>query len=199
MNYSKILRSAFFPLALLCGLTVFAFDDELTLHYQHPATEWVEALPVGNGRLGAMVFVAETKRGWLVTSPSISPENAHHDDTSIVVGPTMDEQIPCDLFTACIRSAEILGRDKAFSDRVAAARARLAPSQIGAQGQLQEWLEDWDAGAPEQHHRHVSHLYGPFPSDQIDVLTTPVLATAARAVPSKFVETTPRGGRSFGA
>jgi alpha-L-fucosidase 2 len=92
----------------------------------------------------------------------------------------MDEEILRDLFTACIRSAEILGEDKAFAERLTAARARLAPPQIGAQGQLQEWLQDWDAGAPEQHHRHVSHLYGLFPSDQIDALRTPDLAAAAR-------------------
>ncbi|HEY4246228.1 MAG TPA: glycoside hydrolase family 95 protein [Lacunisphaera sp.] len=125
-------------------------------------------------------LVTEPTHGWLVTSPSLSPENEHHDGTSITAGPTMDEEILRDLFTACIRSAEILGEDKAFSERLTAARARLAPPQIGAQGQLQEWLQDWDASAPEPHHRHVSHLYGLFPSDQIDVLTTPALAAAAR-------------------
>ncbi|MEO6995741.1 MAG: glycoside hydrolase family 95 protein, partial [Lacunisphaera sp.] len=123
-------------------------------------------------------LVTEPTHGWLVTSPSLSPENEHHRGTSITEGPTMDEQILRDLFTACIRSAEILGQDQAFSARLVAARARLAPSQIGAEGQLQEWLQDWDAGAPEQHHRHVSHLYGLFPSDQIDVLRTPALAAA---------------------
>jgi alpha-L-fucosidase 2 len=134
----------------------------------------------GSAQFFLATLVTEPTHGWLVTSPSISPENAHHDDISIAAGPTMDEQILRDLFTACIRSAEILGRDQAFSERLAAARARLAPPQIGAQGQLQEWLEDWDAGAPEPHHRHVSHLYGLFPSDQIDLLRTPALAAAAR-------------------
>ncbi len=125
-------------------------------------------------------LVAEPKHGWLVTSPSLSPENCHHGAISIVAGPTMDSQILRDLFTACIRSSEILGQDAGFRARLAATRARLAPSQIGAQGQLQEWLEDWDAIAPEPHHRHLSHLYGLFPGDQIDVLRTPALAAAAR-------------------
>ena len=125
-------------------------------------------------------LVVESKHGWLVTSPSLSPENPHHGNTSIVAGPTMDSQILRDLFTACIRSSEILGQDEEFRARLVTARDRLAPSQIGAQGQLQEWLEDWDATAPEPHHRHVSHLYGLFPSDQIDVRTTPELAAAAR-------------------
>ena len=92
----------------------------------------------------------------------------------------MDSQILRDLFTACIKSAEILGGDDAFRARLVATRAKLAPPLIGAQGQLQEWLQDWDATAPEPHHRHVSHLYGLFPSDQIDVRTTPDLAAAAR-------------------
>jgi alpha-L-fucosidase 2 len=127
-------------------------------------------------------LVPESRSGhqWLVTSPSISPENAHHKDISIVAGPAMDSQILRDLFSACIQSSEILGLDADFRARLIATRARLAPDQIGAQGQLQEWLEDWDATAPEPHHRHVSHLYALFPSDQIDVLKTPALAAAAR-------------------
>ena len=115
-----------------------------------------------------------------MTSPSLSPENLHHAGTSITAGPAMDSQILRDLFTACIRSAEILGQDAEFRERVTAIRAKLAPNQVGAQGQLQEWLEDWDAGAPEQHHRHVSHLYALYPSDQIDARRTPDFAAAAR-------------------
>ncbi|MEO6003098.1 MAG: glycoside hydrolase family 95 protein [Opitutus sp.] len=134
----------------------------------------------GSAQFFLDTLVAEPKHGWLVTSPSLSPENAHHGNTSIVAGPTMDSQILRDLFSACIRSSEILQQDEAFRGQLATARGRLAPAQIGAQGQLQEWLEDWDATAPEQHHRHVSHLYGLFPSDQIDVRTTPKLAAAAR-------------------
>jgi alpha-L-fucosidase 2 len=125
-------------------------------------------------------LVTEPKHGWLVTSPSISPENAHHPETTMTAGPVMDSEILRDLFTACIQSAGILGQDEEFCARLTAARARLAPPMIGAQGQLQEWLEDWDAAAPEPNHRHVSHLYGLYPSDQIDVRATPELAAAAR-------------------
>ncbi|HVT71997.1 MAG TPA: glycoside hydrolase family 95 protein [Lacunisphaera sp.] len=126
-------------------------------------------------------LVAEPKHGWLVTSPSISPENPHHaPNTTITAGPAMDEEIIRDLFDECAEASRLLGRDSDFRDRVTTARARLAPPQIGAQGQLQEWLEDWDAGAPEQHHRHVSHLYALYPGEQIDPRTTPALAAAAR-------------------
>jgi alpha-L-fucosidase 2 len=126
-------------------------------------------------------LVPEPSHGWLVTSPSLSPENAHHaPDITIAAGPAMDMQILRDLFGACAESARVLGIDDEFRARVTATAARLAPPQIGAQGQLQEWLEDWDASAPEPHHRHVSHLYGLYPSDQFDVRTTPALAAAAR-------------------
>ena len=134
----------------------------------------------GSAQFFLATLVTEPTHGWLVTSPSLSPEHAHHGDVALAAGPTMDEQILRDLFTECINSSEILGIDADFRARLEAARAKLAPNQIGAQGQLQEWLKDWDAIAPEPHHRHVSHLYGLFPSDQIDVLRTPQLAAAAR-------------------
>jgi alpha-L-fucosidase 2 len=135
---------------------------------------------------GAALFfldtlVEEPKHGWLVTSPSLSPENRHpFGKTSICAGPTMDGQILRDLFGNTIRAAEILGVDAALRRQLGAARARLAPNQIGGSGQLQEWLEDWDMQAPDLHHRHVSHLYGLYPSAQITMRGTPELATAAR-------------------
>jgi alpha-L-fucosidase 2 len=134
---------------------------------------------------GASLFfldtlVEEPKHHWLVTSPSLSPENRHPFGTSIVAGPTMDEQIIRDLFTDTIRAAEILGVDVDLREQMAKARARLAPNQIGRAGQLQEWLEDWDTQAPELNHRHVSHLYGLYPSAQITPRDTPELAAAAR-------------------
>jgi alpha-L-fucosidase 2 len=125
-------------------------------------------------------MVEHPTRGFLVTSPSISPENAHHPDVTITAGPTMDAQIIRDLFDATIGSARAMGKDDEFVKRLSAARAKLPPNQIGRGGQLQEWLEDWDTQAPEQEHRHISHLYGLFPSGQIDVRTTPELAKAAK-------------------
>ncbi len=133
---------------------------------------------------GASQFFLENlvalEDGTLVTSPSVSPENAHHPGVSIVQGPAMDNQILRDLFAQTSAAATVLGRDSAFAKEVLAARARLAPDRIGAQGQLQEWREDWDAEAPEQDHRHVSHLYAVHPSAQITPRGTPALADAAR-------------------
>jgi alpha-L-fucosidase 2 len=135
---------------------------------------------------GASLFFLDTLiedpagRG-LITSPSVSPENQHPYGSSLSAGPAMDRQIVRDLFTRTIDAGRRLGRDAALLRELAGARDRLAPDEIGAQGQLQEWLEDWDAGAPEQDHRHVSHLYAVYPSDQINVRDNPALIEAAKA------------------
>ena len=125
-------------------------------------------------------MVAEPRRNWLVTCPSISPENKHPSGVAICAGPTMDNQIIRDLFHQCVKAAQILGINRSLSSRLVAAEKRLPPMQIGKAGQLQEWLDDWDMEAPERQHRHVSHLYGLFPSNQITQRGTPDLFAAAR-------------------
>lgn len=134
---------------------------------------------------GAAQFFLDTLQtdpatGSLVTNPSVSPENRHMKDASVCAGPAMDRQILRDLFEEAAQAADILGVDAGFAAEVRRARTRLAPDRIGAQGQLQEWLEDWDSRAPEPDHRHVSHLYALFPGNQIDPVRTPQLAAAAR-------------------
>ncbi|WP_454884701.1 glycoside hydrolase family 95 protein [Sphingomonas oryzagri] len=134
---------------------------------------------------GAALFFLDTLQtdpatGHLVTNPSLSPENVHAHGASLCAGPTMDMQILRDLFDRTAEAATILGHDAAFVQEVRAARARLRPDRIGREGQLEEWADDWDAEAPEPHHRHVSHLYGLYPSHQIDMDTTPELARAGR-------------------
>jgi alpha-L-fucosidase 2 len=126
------------------------------------------------------VLVTDPRTGFLVTNPSLSPENTHPHGAALCAGPTMDMQILRDLFANTARAAAILEADGEFAAELQTARARLAPHKIGALGQLQEWQFDWDAEAPERDHRHVSHLYGLFPSAQIDLDDTPELAAAAR-------------------
>ncbi|MFI6694002.1 glycosyl hydrolase family 95 catalytic domain-containing protein [Streptomyces sp. NPDC050433] len=127
-------------------------------------------------------LVVDAKTGWLVTNPSQSPEVTHHQDegesVSICVGPTMDMQLLRDLFDAYRQAAKVLHRDAGFVERVSEIRDRLAPTRIGYLGQIQEWLEDWEEAALVRS-RHVSHLYGVFPSGQINPRTTPELAAAA--------------------
>ena len=125
-------------------------------------------------------LVPEPKHNWLVTCPSISPENKHPSGVAICAGPTMDTQIIRDLFTQCIQTANLLKIDREFAAKLGAVELRLPPMRIGNAGQLQEWLDDWDLEAPERQHRHVSHLYGLFPGKMINHRTTHELFEAAR-------------------
>lgn len=153
-------------------------------HYQFGRDEsflkGVYPLMRGAAQFFLDTLVEEPKHKWLVTNPSISPENQHPFGAAVCAGPTMDSQIIRDLFSNCIDASEILGTDAELRKQLTNARVRLAPNQIGSNGQLQEWLEDWDAKAPEQKHRHISHLYGLFPSAQITPRGTPELANAAK-------------------
>ncbi|GIV18263.1 MAG: alpha/beta hydrolase [Armatimonadota bacterium] len=127
-------------------------------------------------------LVPEPKHGWLVTAPSISPENsfrtADGQVVSLCYAPTMDMQILHELFTHCIEASRLLGVDEPFRKQLEDARSRLAPMQIGKYGQLQEWIEDFEENEPG--HRHMSHLYGLHPGNQITPRGTPDLAKAAR-------------------
>ncbi|HLP02401.1 MAG TPA: glycoside hydrolase family 95 protein [Opitutaceae bacterium] len=125
-------------------------------------------------------LVEEPTHHWLVTSPSLSPENFHPGGVALCAGPTMDNSILRALFARCIRASETLGVDAEWRAQVAKTRDRLPPLQIGKAGQLQEWMEDWDLEAPDRYHRHVSHLFALHPSDEISPLATPALAAAAR-------------------
>lgn len=140
----------------------------------------VYPLMKGSARFFLDTLVVDPKFGVLVTNPSLSPENDHGHGASLVAGPTMDQAIIRDLFDNCLKAEAILGADEAFVAELKAARDKLAPYKIGKDGQLQEWQEDWDADATDIHHRHVSHLYGLFPSDQISIDTAPELAAAAK-------------------
>jgi alpha-L-fucosidase 2 len=143
--------------------------------------EWAYPILKGASEFGLDFLIEEPQNKWLVTAPSNSPENAFKlpDGRSAhtCMGPTMDMQIYRELFTNTATAARILGKDEEFAQRLCAAAARLAPHQVGKHGQLQEWLQDYDEAEP--HHRHVSHLYGLHPSNQITP-ATPELFKAAR-------------------
>jgi len=128
-------------------------------------------------------LIEEPDRGWLVVTPSNSPENAHGGSgkkATITAGATMDNQLLFDLFSNVITASELLGIDREFCDTLRMKRAKLPPMQIGQYNQLQEWLYDWDS--PDDKHRHVSHLYGLFPGNQISPFRTPELSEAAKNV-----------------
>jgi len=117
---------------------------------------------------------------WLVGCPSVSPENSPscHPESSISAGTTMDNQLLFDLFTKTIKAAEILNTDQELIGKMKDTLKRLPSMQVGKWGQLQEWIEDWDD--PDDNHRHVSHLYGLYPSNQISPYRTPELFSAAK-------------------
>ncbi|MDO3695305.1 glycoside hydrolase family 95 protein [Wenyingzhuangia sp. chi5] len=126
-------------------------------------------------------MIKDPNSGYLVVVPSNSPENTHGGEdgkSTITAGTTMDNQLIFDLFTNIIRATKILDEKTDFTKELETALAKMAPMQIGKYGQLQEWLTDWDD--PEDHHRHVSHLYGLFPSNQISPFRTPALFQAAK-------------------
>jgi alpha-L-fucosidase 2 len=161
---------------------------------------------------GAAQFFLDTlvehpKYKWLVTCPSMSPENFPRREgneryldettgiylpgTTICAGSTIDIQILRDLFGHYAEASELLGVDSAFRDRVLEASRRLPPMQVGKRGNLQEWLEDWEDIEP--HHRHLSHLWGLYPGNQISLRGAPKLAAAAK----QAIVMRGEGGMSF--
>lgn len=133
------------------------------------------------GRFFDEIMAKEPVHGWLVVCPSNSPENTHagsNGKATTAGGCTMDNQLIFDLWTSIITTARLLGTDAGFANHLEQRLTEMAPMQIGRWGQLQEWMFDWDD--PEDVHRHVSHLYGLFPSNQISPYRTPELFDAAR-------------------
>lgn len=128
------------------------------------------------------ILIEEPKHGWLVSAPSNSPENAYKMPDGFIgntcMGPTMDMQICRELFNACINASSILNVDEEWRNELKETIKKLAPNQIGKAGDLNEWLDDWEDAEP--HHRHVSHLYGLHPYDEITPWQTPELANATR-------------------
>ncbi len=124
-------------------------------------------------------LIEEPTNHWLVVCPSISPENNPEGRPStLAAGTTMDNQLVFDIFIKTIEAAKILGVDQELSVTIAETLKRMPPMQIGKWGQLQEWMEDLDN--PTDKHRHVSHLYGLFPSNQISPIRNPELLSAAK-------------------
>jgi alpha-L-fucosidase 2 len=152
-------------------------------HYEYqPDEAWLRRIyPLLKGASLFFVdaMIEDPKGRGLVTSPSLSPEHTHHPGAALCAGPAMDRQIIRDLFGWTLRAHALLGDpDADFARTLEAKRARLPADRIGALGQLQEWLEDWDTR--HDTHRHVSHLYGVYPSEQINVRDTPELIEAAK-------------------
>lgn len=159
--------------------------NQLYQHYLYTGDkEFLEKIyPVMKG---AAIFldemlIREPEHGWLVISPAVSPENSHPSPDGslpLTYGTTMDNELIYELFNNVIAAEKTLGEDFSYGNHLAVQLNRMAPMQIGKWGQLQEWIKDWDD--PKDTHRHVSHLYGLFPGNQISPYRTPGLLDAAR-------------------
>lgn len=151
----------------------------------------------GAAQFFADIMVHEPVHNWLVVCPGNSPENTHAGSlgqATTAGGVTMDNQLIFDLWHAVINSAEILGVNDVLITELRGKLKLMAPMQIGKWGQLQEWMFDWDS--QDDKHRHVSHLYGLFPSNQISPFRTPELFDAART--SLIARGDPSTGWSMG-
>jgi len=124
------------------------------------------------------VLQQDPSKQYLVVSPSMSPENTYMKGVGITAGTTMDNQLVFDVFNNFINASKILNEDINLSDKVKSALKKIPPMQIGQHTQLQEWLKDMDR--TDDQHRHISHLYGLFPSGQISPFRNPELAEAAK-------------------
>ncbi|MFC5529391.1 glycosyl hydrolase family 95 catalytic domain-containing protein [Cohnella yongneupensis] len=155
----------------------FTLDDEFLKKTAYPVLK--------ESALFFLDYMAiHPKYGWLVTGPSISPENTFfaNDGTyvhrTLSMGTTLDQVLVHDLFEFCLEAARKLNTDDNLQDRLQHAIALLPPLQIGAKGQLQEWLEDYEEAQPE--HRHLSHLHSLYPAARITPQYTPALSDAAK-------------------
>ena len=154
----------------------YAFTKDLTyLREVYPTLK-------GAAEFFTDALIQEPMHGWLVTAPSNSPENQYVNDKgealSTCMGPAMDTEILHELFGNVIAASEALGTDEAFRAKLTDLKSKLAPIQIGHDGRIMEWLQEYKESDP--HHRHSSHLYALYPSDQISLSKTPELAEAAR-------------------
>ena len=144
--------------------------------------EWAYPIMKGSAQFYADMLIEEPKHHYLVVAPANSPENHFYmpdgHDAAISLGTTVHAQMLRYLFNACIDASEILDTDGNFRNELIAKRARLAPTPIGSDGRVMEWPEEYKEA--DIHHRHISHLWGLYPGDEITPEGTPALAEASR-------------------
>ncbi|GAA4750064.1 glycoside hydrolase family 95 protein [Flavisolibacter ginsenosidimutans] len=161
--------------------------EHLWQHYLYnPDKKYLQQIyPVlkGAAQFYISILITDPKTGWFVTAPSNSPENTYITKDGFkgqtTMGPTMDMQIGRELLSNTVEAASLLNVDAAFRDSLQKIKAQLAPNQISpSTGGVQEWIRDY--GEAEPQHRHVSHLYGLYPYDEINENDTPQMTAAAK-------------------
>ena len=136
----------------------------------------------GNAQFILDFLAKDPKSGYLMTGPSISPENwfrtAGGEEMVASMMPACDRELAYEILSNCVRASEILDTDREFADSLRTAIAQLPPIQLRANGAIREWFEDFEEAHPN--HRHTSHLLALYPFSQITLEKTPELAEAAR-------------------
>ena len=144
--------------------------------------EWAYPILKGSAQFYSDILIEEPTHHWLVTAPANSPENAFRlpdgGSTHVCLGPAVDMQLLRYLFGACIEAAKTLGIDENFRDELAGKMARLAPTRLGEDGRILEWLQEYPE--TEKTHRHVSQLWGLYPGSELTPGVSPDLAAGAR-------------------
>lgn len=135
-------------------------------------------------------YLIQDEKGYLVTTPSVSPENTYilpnGESGTVCIGPTMDNEILYELFSAIIKAGKLLGEKDEEINSFKKLRSRLTPLQIGKYGQIMEWREDYEEREPG--HRHISHLFGLYPGHQISTVKSPSLTEAAKTTLNRRLE-----------
>ncbi len=144
--------------------------------------KWAYPIMRGAAEFYSDLLIEDPRHHWLVVAPANSPENhfemPDHQQPAIALGSAYQSEITSYLFNACIESSAILGVDQEFRSKLVSQRKKLLPIQIGRDGRVMEWPEPYKEADP--HHRHVSHLWGLYPGDEISPEAEPDLAAAAR-------------------
>jgi len=158
------------------------FYDHYLFTRDRKFLQWAYPIMKGSALFYSDMLIEEPVHDWLVVAPASSPENhfqmADGKVAAVCLGPAMLQQLVRYVFGACIDSSRMLGIDSEFRSELIAKRARLAPTRIDSEGRIMEWLQEYKE--PEPRHRHVSHLWGLYPGDEISPDVTPELAQAAR-------------------
>ncbi|KOS05848.1 glycoside hydrolase [Flavobacterium akiainvivens] len=162
--------------------------NNLWQHYQYTNDKKYlkEIYPIikGSAQFYNSMLMKDPESGWLVTSPSVSPENSFKmpdgsGDAHVCMGPTIDNQIVRELFNNVITASEVLGVDATLRAELQQKLKELPPpGVVGLDGRVMEWLKPY--GEPDPQHRHISHLYGLYPASLITPEVTPDLAEAAK-------------------
>lgn len=144
--------------------------------------EWAYPVLKGSALFYLDMLIKDSRSGYFVTVPANSPENAfiapNGQESALCAGPAVDNQLARYIFNAVIRAAEILKKDPGLVVELREKQAGLAPSRVGADGGVMEWLDDYPSINPN--HRHTSQLWGVYPGDEISEEDTPELARAAK-------------------